>query len=101
MIYEPLNRRLALLAAIFAFLGVLLGAIALATNYWTITPAIEPIYNGTTIVVQREIGRGWNVCIVFLRILANEYCLFIHDIFSRVFFMYVKLMDHVLLYFIQ
>ena len=36
MVYEPLNRRLALLAALFALLGVLLGAIALGTNYWTI-----------------------------------------------------------------
>jgi hypothetical protein len=66
MTYEPLNRRLAILAAIFAFLGVILGAIALATNYWTIRPVLESFYNGTLVVAQRENGYGWNVCIVFL-----------------------------------
>jgi hypothetical protein len=37
MNYEPLNRRLATLSAILAFVGVILGVIALATNYWTLT----------------------------------------------------------------
>ena len=61
MPYEPLNRRLSLLAAIFAFLGVILGAIALATNYWTVRPNVEPIYNSTTVVGQRVVGYRWNV----------------------------------------
>jgi len=60
MTYEPLNRRLALLAAIFAFLGVIIGAIALATNYWTAGPVIESIRNGTMVVDQRENGYRWN-----------------------------------------
>jgi hypothetical protein len=70
MTYEPLNRRLALLAAIFAFLGVILGTIALATNYWTIRPVFEPIRNGTLVVAYREDGYRWNVCIVFLSFLS-------------------------------
>jgi len=60
MTYEPLNRRLALLAAIFAFLGVVLGVIALATNYWTLIPTVQPIFNGTSVVAQREDGYRWN-----------------------------------------
>lgn len=71
MTYEPLNRRVALLAAIFAFLGVVLGVIALATNYWTIRRAVEPINNGTSVVGQREYGYIWNVCIVFLTVLKE------------------------------
>jgi hypothetical protein len=88
MTYEPLNRRLALLAASFAFLGVILGAIALATNYWTIGRTFDPIYNGTSVVGQQEISyTTWNVCIVFLSFL-NDYqmnvvflfCIFIDSI---------------------
>ena len=47
MTYEPLNRRLATLAAIFAFLGVILGVIALATNYWTIRLLLLIVRNET------------------------------------------------------
>jgi len=70
MTYEPLNRRLALLAAIFAFLGVILGTIALATNYWTIESVFEPIHNGTLVVAYREDGYKWNVCIEYLSVLS-------------------------------
>ena len=66
MTYEPLNRRLAIIAAIFAFLGVLLGGIALGTNYWSITSDVEQIRNEKMVLEQREHGRFWNVCIVFL-----------------------------------
>lgn len=58
MTYEPLNRRLALLTAVLAFLGVLLGAIALGTNYWTFQSTVEPVHNGTS---EAESVRGWNV----------------------------------------
>jgi hypothetical protein len=71
MTYEPLNRRLALLAAIFALLGVVLGAIALATNYWTVRPPVEPIYNGTSVVTQGEDSYRWNVCIICFCVLNN------------------------------
>lgn len=63
MTYEPLNRRVALLAAVFAFLGVILGTIALATNYWTLISRVEPVYNGTSLAASREGGYRWNVSI--------------------------------------
>jgi len=59
MTYEPLNRRLATLAAIFAFLGVVLGVIALATNYWTINTIVSEVRNGTD-VVDTQTGEMWN-----------------------------------------
>jgi hypothetical protein len=65
MTYEPLNRRLAILAALFAFLGVVLGTIALATNYWTLTSPFEPNQNGTLGINQQQHGYVWNVCIVY------------------------------------
>ena len=61
MTYEPLNRRLATLAAVFAFLGVILGVIALATNFWTINTLISEDRNATGIVNSRPIGALWNV----------------------------------------
>jgi len=36
MAADPLNRKMSMVAAFFAFMGVILGVIALATNYWTI-----------------------------------------------------------------
>ena len=66
MTYEPLNRRLAILATVFAFLSVVLGVISLATNYWTLRPALETYSNGTMGVGERQHGYMWNVCIVFL-----------------------------------
>ena len=63
MTYEPLNRRLATLAAVFAFLGVILGVIALATNYWTINTVISEVRNETGIVNTQATGELWNVCI--------------------------------------
>lgn len=96
MSYEPLNRRLALLSAIFAFLGVLLGAIALGTNYWTIKPTVEPIYNGTTRLVEGESVRRWNVSILlrkFLKMLSYTS--------SRVFSGIVKIMMHATINFVE
>ena len=96
MSYEPLNRRLALLSAIFAFLGVLLGAIALGTNYWTIKPTVEPIYNGTTRLAEGESVRRWNVSILlrkFLKMLSSKS--------SRVFSGFVKITTPAIIYFVQ
>jgi len=63
MTYEPLNRRLATLAAVFAFLGVILGIIALATNYWTLNTIITEVRNDTGVVVTQQTGEVWNVSI--------------------------------------
>ena len=73
MTYETLNRRLTILAAVFALLGVTLGAIALATNYWTIRYPVEPILNGTSVNDQREYGYIWNVWIVYPSSINNYY----------------------------
>jgi len=62
MTYEPLNRRLATLAAVFAFLGVILGVIALATNYWTIRPIDMDPRNVSDTSDMRPFGYMWNVC---------------------------------------
>ena len=64
MTYEPLNRRLAILAAIFAFLGVALAVIALATNYWTISTVVSDVRNGTNLPDVQITGELWNVCIL-------------------------------------
>ena len=63
MTYEALNRRLATLAALFAFLGVILGVIALATQYWTVGTAITQVYNETSATNTRIDGPIRNVCI--------------------------------------
>ena len=95
MTYEPLNRRLSLMAAIFAFLGVILGAVALATNYWTIRTNVETINNGTSIVGERVLGYRWNVCIDLLRLL------FLQILSFRVFSKFVELVKSVLLSFVE
>ncbi|CAF1135618.1 unnamed protein product [Adineta ricciae] len=60
MTYEPLNRRLAILAAVFAFLGVALGVIALATNYWTISARLDEFRNETTVMNLQPTATIWN-----------------------------------------
>ena len=63
MTYEPLNRRLATLAAVFAFLGVILGVIALATNYWTIGLTPNRVHNETGFIDTPSAPvQTWNVC---------------------------------------
>ncbi len=42
MAVDPLNRKLAFVAAFFAFVGVILGVVALATNYWTVERVVTP-----------------------------------------------------------
>ncbi len=64
MTYEPLNRRLAALAAVFAFLGVILGVIALATNYWTFNATTIPVHNDTGVVGTQTTVIEWNVSIL-------------------------------------
>lgn len=62
MTYEPLNRRLATLAAVFAFLGVILGVIALATNYWTTGATLNRFNNETGLNVTSLVPvQTWNV----------------------------------------
>lgn len=83
-----------MLTAIFAFLGVFLGVVALATNYWT---------SGVSVIVPREnnanntqfIGEMWNVGIynhiLILRIKDFHNFSFITDFYFifRVFLKHV------------
>jgi hypothetical protein len=62
MTYEPLNRRLAMLAAMFAFLGVILGVIALSTHYWTVKGIVNESRNETIVTNNQPNGYMWNVC---------------------------------------
>ena len=73
MTLEPLNRRLAILAAVFALAGVALGAFALATDYWT----IGKINDVTTLNDSLPLGKpvqltGWNVCSHQTRVDSEE-----------------------------
>ena len=61
MSYEPMNRRLATLAAVFAFVGVLIGVIALATNYWSYNSTLMLNDDGTYITQGRTDNDTWNV----------------------------------------
>ena len=76
MTYEPLNRRLATLAAVFAFLGVALGVIALATNYWSTNNVPNTFSNGTNVINLPANNTVWNVCIrmQILRWLISVLC---------------------------
>ena len=88
MTYEPLNRRLAILAAAFAFLGVILGVIALATNYWTIGINQNRVYNETGFVNAAPVAvQRWNVC-------TRLFYELIFYFLSRVSFKHAKMMFH-------
>ena len=62
---DPLNRQISYVAAVFAFVGVVLGVVALSTNYWTINQQATPgtalqISNGT-LLTSDNIVWTWNV----------------------------------------
>ena len=86
MSYEPLNRRVSLLAAILAFLGVILG-----TNYWTITSITVPSFNETNLIPT---DYEWNVRTLFWFSNRMFYSM-MHLISSRVFSKSVELVSHV------
>ena len=91
MSYEPLNRRVSLLAAILAFLGVVLGGIALGTNYWTITSITVPSFNETNLIPT---DYEWNVRTLFWFSNRVFYSM-MHLTSSRVFSKSVELVSHV------
>ena len=67
MAVDLLNRRISYLAAFFAFVGVILGVIALATNYWTVENYVMPgtavqTPNGT-FLTNENVDWTWNVSI--------------------------------------
>ena len=79
MLFEPLNRRLATLASIFAFLGVILGSLALATDYWTIGKIDDvTTQNGRSPVGQQVQATVWNAC-TLLDSLERRYASLYHS----------------------
>jgi len=64
MSLDPFFRRMSMFGGIFAFIGVLLGIVALATNYWTIQSGISrgmpmQMSNGT-MVTNDTMDWTWN-----------------------------------------
>jgi len=64
MIVDPLNRKISFVAAVFAFVGVILGVVALATNYWTVgnlnTPSTAVTTPNGTHFVPGNTEMLWN-----------------------------------------
>jgi ABC-type transporter Mla subunit MlaD len=65
MAIDPLNRKMSMVAAFFAFVGVVLGVVALATNYWTVENVFTPgkavtMQNGTMFMNENS-DWTWNV----------------------------------------
>jgi hypothetical protein len=72
MAVDSLNRTISFVAVFFAFIGVILGVVALATNYWTMqmyaVPATAiPTPNGT-FLTNENVEWAWNVCFNFSKI---------------------------------
>lgn len=68
-VVDLFNRRLSYVAAVFAFLGVIVGVVALATNYWTVinfaTPARAVHTPNGTLLESGVLNHTWNVSLVF------------------------------------
>lgn len=67
MTLDPFFRRMSMMAGVFAFLGVILGVVALATNYWTMEnmppPGMPmPMVNGT-MPMNDNFEWTWNVSV--------------------------------------
>lgn len=78
MALDQLNRRLSLLAAVFAFIGVILGAVALGTNYWTrirydVPSRATETVNGTMFVNER-VDWIWNGLFYYCSTRENVPC---------------------------
>jgi hypothetical protein len=72
MAVDLLNRRISFVAAFFAFVGVILGVVALSTNYWTlenyVTPGTAvPTSNGT-VLTSEHVDWTWNVSFILFKI---------------------------------
>lgn len=65
MALDPLNRQISYVAAVFAFVGVVLGVVALSTNYWTIvqygTSATALQTSDGTFLNNENMTLQWNV----------------------------------------
>jgi len=63
-VVDLLNRRLSFVAAVFAFLGVIVGVVALATNYWTVinftVPGTAAFTSNGTVLERGSVNFTWN-----------------------------------------
>lgn len=93
MAIDPLNHRMSFLATFLAFIGVVLGVVALATNYWTLAQVVVPgtalpTANGT-FLTNENVFWTWNVSSTFIHIdFISDF-----DLFSRVFSINVQLKE--------
>ena len=76
MAIDSLNRKISFVAIIFVFVGVILGVIALTTNYWTVDYMITPskaieTENGT-LLVNEKLNQTWNVSSYFLLLFETD-----------------------------
>ncbi len=70
MSLDPFFRRMTMIAGIFAMIGVILGVVALSTNYWTMEHVISPgmpmqTPNGTY-MMNEKFDWTWNVSFIYL-----------------------------------
>jgi hypothetical protein len=63
MTLDPFFRRMSMMAGVFAFIGVILGVIALATNYWTMenVPSSGMAMSNGTMPMNENFDWTWNV----------------------------------------
>jgi len=69
MTLDPFFRRMTMIAGIFAMIGVILGVVALATNYWTMEHMVSPgmpiqTPNGT-MIMNENVDWTWN-CLFYM-----------------------------------
>ena len=65
MSLDPFFRRMTMIAGIFAMLGVILGVVAMATNYWTVqnipSSGMPMQTSNGTMMVNERFDWNWNV----------------------------------------
>ncbi len=65
MSLDPFFRRMTMMAGIFAMISVILGVVALSTNYWTmesvVTPGMPMQTPNGTIMVNEKFDWQWHV----------------------------------------
>jgi hypothetical protein len=76
MAIDLLNRRISFVAAFFAFVGVVLGVVALSTNYWTIqqfsTPGTALQTPNGTFFTGENVHWTWNVSFIYTKLISSE-----------------------------
>jgi len=72
MAVDLLNRRISFLALFFVCVGVILGVVALSTNYWTLEhyaiPGTAVATPNGTVLTSGNVNWTWNVSLIFYEI---------------------------------